>query len=87
MDIKRISHGYVAGYLVDMKYIAWICVDNLTHDRRRRAQGLIHCHSCCCDLNLCQREVQHVIGYPWKSMNIGGYHSCHWISLDISGFV
>jgi hypothetical protein len=36
------------GYRLDM----W---DNLTQDRRRRAQGPIHCHSSCCylDLNLC----------------------------------
>ena len=39
------------GYLLDM----W---DNLTQDRRRRAQGPIHCHCCYLDLNHCPQLCQ-----------------------------
>jgi len=38
VDIKRISHEYVWGYVVDIKEFLWIYLDNLTQDRWRRGQ-------------------------------------------------
>ncbi len=54
-DVEGISYGYATRYRVDMKGYRLDMWDNLTQDRRRRAQGPIHCRSSCCylDLNLC----------------------------------
>ena len=57
-NIEGISHGYATGYRVDMKGYRLDMWDNLTQDRRRRAQGPIHCHCCYLDLNLCPQLCQ-----------------------------
>ncbi len=70
-DIEWILNGYATGYRVDMKGYRLDMWNNLTQDRRLRAQGPSHCHCCYLDLNLCPRENQHVIVCPQRSCHVG----------------
>ena len=60
MDTKRISHGYLTGYLLDIK---GYCLDMCGYPDLTQA-----CHCCCCsDLT---RELQHVIVCPYLNVMV-----------------